>query len=531
MNKAAGILFIANGKALLLKRGDGYWGLPGGHLEPGETDREAAIRETFEECQYRVRDPIERHSVAISPEVSFTTFLCEVPEEFRPVLNHEHTAYLWTSEVPDSTHPMLTNILRGIMIKRHSRDATNHLGEKTYRTYAAWRAACKVANPSVRFEGDSEICHALPNVGEWDGETGVVYAQKAKDALSEADKQARIQRLSNRMGVSKSVAEKELIAEEWDEAEAALNLRSMVGGKGLAGKRSEDASPKAEALKRKIEELSGSLGLAREKRKMKTGGAQHYQSQREMDLSKKISELRQELHLLESARDSSDLEKTYTSEFLKRFDVAKMKRLGYQVVSEAKNPEGTYMVTYRKRSKDAVEGVVYKTLAEAKVAAERTGGKVEQKFDTSKEPPYNTYWIVKPAAKDAGTFKEEEHPREGGKFTSKGGSSKTEKMATGPTESDVKRVTGEYNQALASYRQAHKEMEGALQEAAKGFSKDPSERWNQVVKFKKDFLKPHEQKLNKAEKKANEAITALSKADGKNRPLVGFKGTPGGRFG
>ncbi len=212
MKAAAGILFIANGKVLLLKRENGHWGLPGGHIEPGESAADAAVRETLEECQYRVKAPIKEYAKAISPEVTFTTFLCRIPGEFRPVLNHEHTAYLWTSGIPDSTHPMLTKILRGLFM---------------------------------------------------------------------------------------------------------------------------------------------------------------------------------------------DIEKPYTSEFLKRFDVAKMKRLGYMVVSEAKNPEGTYTVIYRKRTSDAVEGIVYKTLAEAKAAAEKSGGRPEQKFDTSKESPYNTYWVVKPAAKDS----------------------------------------------------------------------------------------------------------------------------------
>lgn len=55
------------------------------------------------------------------------------------------------------------------------KDATNHMGEKEYYSYNGWKVACKAANPSARFEGDKEICNALPGVGEWDGEKGVVY--------------------------------------------------------------------------------------------------------------------------------------------------------------------------------------------------------------------------------------------------------------------------------------------------------------------------------------------------------------------
>lgn len=72
------------------------------------------------------------------------------------------------------------------------KDAVNHLGEKEYNTYAAWRAACKAANPSVVFEGDKDICNAKPGVGEWDGNTGVVY-NKTKDAPEDDDQILKIQ--------------------------------------------------------------------------------------------------------------------------------------------------------------------------------------------------------------------------------------------------------------------------------------------------------------------------------------------------
>ena len=41
----------SEGVEVLLARGEGnsYWELPKGHKEPGETNREAAVRETFEE--------------------------------------------------------------------------------------------------------------------------------------------------------------------------------------------------------------------------------------------------------------------------------------------------------------------------------------------------------------------------------------------------------------------------------------------------------------------------------------------------
>lgn len=64
---------------------------------------------------------------------------------------------------------------------RDSKDATNHLGEKEYYTYRRWKEAVKAAYPNARFEGDQDMCNAVPG-GEWDGEKGVVYAKKTGDA-------------------------------------------------------------------------------------------------------------------------------------------------------------------------------------------------------------------------------------------------------------------------------------------------------------------------------------------------------------
>jgi hypothetical protein len=58
--------------------------------------------------------------------------------------------------------------------------ARNHLGERTFETYEGWRKACKKVNPSVRFEGDRDICQALPGVGEWDGVSGCIYSSADK---------------------------------------------------------------------------------------------------------------------------------------------------------------------------------------------------------------------------------------------------------------------------------------------------------------------------------------------------------------
>ncbi|MBA4494676.1 NUDIX domain-containing protein [Paenactinomyces guangxiensis] len=50
------IIFDHDKRVLLQKRSDvGLWGLPSGHVEPGETVKNAAIREVWEETGLKVR--------------------------------------------------------------------------------------------------------------------------------------------------------------------------------------------------------------------------------------------------------------------------------------------------------------------------------------------------------------------------------------------------------------------------------------------------------------------------------------------
>ena len=55
----ANVILVKDGKILLLLRRlgwkTGYWGPPGGHIDPGETPKQAAVRETFEEAGLRIK--------------------------------------------------------------------------------------------------------------------------------------------------------------------------------------------------------------------------------------------------------------------------------------------------------------------------------------------------------------------------------------------------------------------------------------------------------------------------------------------
>ena len=55
------ILIFKNGKVLLVKHGEkaghinGVYGIPGGHIEPGESEKNAAVREFFEETNISIK--------------------------------------------------------------------------------------------------------------------------------------------------------------------------------------------------------------------------------------------------------------------------------------------------------------------------------------------------------------------------------------------------------------------------------------------------------------------------------------------
>lgn len=141
MIRAAGILFLCGDSTLLLRRGNGgdhpnEWCCPGGQLEDGETAEQAAIRECYEECGFRVKagdlrpwtrtvaqpeQVLAAHQPAslrpdvdtakplyeLGEEVDFTTFVVRLAAPFTPLLCDEHDGYAWcpTGGPPEPLHP------------------------------------------------------------------------------------------------------------------------------------------------------------------------------------------------------------------------------------------------------------------------------------------------------------------------------------------------------------------------------------------------------------------------------------------
>lgn len=120
--RAAGIAFVTPDRRLLLMRrqgGDhpGEWALPAGHIEAGETARQAAVREAIEETGTEIfleAGPLRFVDRRTSADgVDFATFAQAVVEPFEPVMSDEHSAFTWApfDDLPNPLHPGLKVVL------------------------------------------------------------------------------------------------------------------------------------------------------------------------------------------------------------------------------------------------------------------------------------------------------------------------------------------------------------------------------------------------------------------------------------
>lgn len=118
--KAAGATIYCpdTGRFLFVKRsntGDApnVWACLGGGVDPGETIMQALKREFMEEGQVDTDNftfhPFYRFD---SPSFSYYNFIGVCHEEFEPVLNHEHTEFVWSERPPMPLHPNFEKALR-----------------------------------------------------------------------------------------------------------------------------------------------------------------------------------------------------------------------------------------------------------------------------------------------------------------------------------------------------------------------------------------------------------------------------------
>ena len=99
----ANVILVKNGKILLLLRSDksrwmpGAYGPPGGHLDPGESPKQAAVRETYEESGITVKSS-DLELLVQRTKHDFGMIYYYITDKFvgnGVALSHEHKGFSW----------------------------------------------------------------------------------------------------------------------------------------------------------------------------------------------------------------------------------------------------------------------------------------------------------------------------------------------------------------------------------------------------------------------------------------------------
>lgn len=106
---------------LLLRSQDvmdpGLWGIPGGRVEPGESDQKAAFAEAKEELGTLPPVQVLHRRAAVSGGFTYVTFhvmmSAKDAERFQPTLNWESDDWGWFAleALPTDTHPGVLSVL------------------------------------------------------------------------------------------------------------------------------------------------------------------------------------------------------------------------------------------------------------------------------------------------------------------------------------------------------------------------------------------------------------------------------------
>ena len=123
--RAAGLLIrrVDTGAILLALRSErvmdpGLWGIPGGRVEPGQTDLEAAFTETVEELGSLPPVEVVSTHVMQSGDFTYTTYAATMAgadaARWVPDLNWENDAWRWFKRMPRDTHPGVRAVMRSL---------------------------------------------------------------------------------------------------------------------------------------------------------------------------------------------------------------------------------------------------------------------------------------------------------------------------------------------------------------------------------------------------------------------------------
>jgi len=122
VSTSAGIAFTAGGDVLVLRRSPKVasprtWAVPGGHVEPGESTLEAAVREIDEEILNAPARYVVSEELVFGGDLDFTMFIAPLRRRFTPRLNWENDDYRWADREQLSRlklHPGFKKILQRI---------------------------------------------------------------------------------------------------------------------------------------------------------------------------------------------------------------------------------------------------------------------------------------------------------------------------------------------------------------------------------------------------------------------------------
>lgn len=124
------VIINQNGQILSLLRSESdnwkplHWGLPGGHIDEGETPFEAALRETKEECNLEV-NPI--YADSIITDENYRIYLYYAVQYSGDIqLSFEHSEYKWYTvdellQVQNRTPLLYTNVCKAIDEMRNNK--------------------------------------------------------------------------------------------------------------------------------------------------------------------------------------------------------------------------------------------------------------------------------------------------------------------------------------------------------------------------------------------------------------------------
>lgn len=117
--KGAGAVIIsaASKRCLWVKRSmdseaPGTWANLGGGVDLGETIVQGLRRELYEEGGIDQQIAFTPFYKSIQPNFTYYNFVGVVADEFDPVLNDEHTDFVWSVKIPQPAHPKLAEALR-----------------------------------------------------------------------------------------------------------------------------------------------------------------------------------------------------------------------------------------------------------------------------------------------------------------------------------------------------------------------------------------------------------------------------------